>query len=266
MTSANDDDIGERFAVTRDYIRLREAIPVEAHAHEFDTQMRRFAKLVPVGEQTRLFEIGPGSGWLLIHAAKLGLRCGGIELNPELADFAGRRARESGVEITIDVGDIQDRSLEPESCDIVVAHSVLEHVRDYRRMLENVYTALRPGGLLYFNSTNKFALRSGEYPQIRLYGWLPYSVRERIRIARQGAGIVTSAGMDFHQFTHPGLRRTLRDVGFRRLLDIYELLDVEDLNRPTRQRVLAMRAYKALPPLRHVIETFAPGTVFYCVK
>lgn len=266
MTPANDDDIGDRFAVTRDYIRLREAIPVEAHAQEFDTQIRRFAKLVPVGEQTRILEIGPGSGWLLIHAAKLGLRCGGLELNPELADFARRRAQESGVEVDIDVGDIQECSLEPESCDIVVAQSVLEHVRDYRRMLDHVYTALRPGGLFYFNSTNKFALRSGEYPRMRLYGWLPYSVRERIRIGRQGAGIVTSAGMDFHQFTHPGLRRTLREVGFRQFLDIYELLDAEDLNHPTRPRVLAMQAYKALPPLRHLIETFAPGTVFYCVK
>jgi hypothetical protein len=143
---------------------------------------------------------------------------------------------------------------------------VLEHVRDHRAAIDRVYSALRPGGLFYFNSTNKFALRSGEFPSIRLYGWLPYRLRERIRVRAQGPEIVTSAGIDFHQFTHPGLRRVLRRAGFSEVLNIYQLLEPHDLNRPTRERLIAMRLYKALAPVRHTIETFAPGTAFYCVK
>ncbi|MGH2840143.1 MAG: class I SAM-dependent methyltransferase [Solirubrobacteraceae bacterium] len=265
MTPAHDDP-GERFAGTRDYIRARGEIPLQAHQPEFDTQLRRFAKLVATGPGTRLLEIGPGTGWLLVHAALRGLHCTGLEHNPELAGFARARARQHGVDVEIEVGDIQDGGLAPESFDIVVANSVLEHVRDARRALEHVHRALRPGGLFYFNSTNKFAPRSGEYPPLRLYGWLPYGARRRIRVARQGERVVDAAEIDFHQFTHPGLRRELGEVGFRRVASIYELLEVEDLNDRASRRVLAMRAYKSLPPLRHVIETFATGTSFYCVK
>lgn len=260
------DHCGGRFEITRDYIREHGEIPVEAFEFQFDTQLRRFAKLVALGPDKRLLEIGPGTGWMLVHAAQRGLTCTGLELNPEMAAFARTRAEAHGVDVEILVGDVQDRVLAPESFDVIVANSVLEHVRDDRQTLERIHHALRPGGLFYFNSTNKFALRSGEYPPMRLYGWLPYAARRRIRVARQGPGIVESAGIDFHQFTHPGLRRMLRDVGFSRAISIYELLDAEDLNDRSPRRVLAMRAYKAAPPLRHLIETFADGTSFYCVK
>jgi SAM-dependent methyltransferase len=164
------------------------------------------------------------------------------------------------------VAGIEDAELEPGVYDVAIANSLLEHVPDYRAALTNIYRALRPGGLLYFNSTNRFALRSGEHKPLRLYGWLPYRVRERIRTKHEGPLLVASRGMDFHQFTYPGLRRTLRDIGFTRVVDIYDLLDVDDLNRPTTARRTAMRAYKRLRPLKHLITTFSDGTYFYCVK
>lgn len=264
MSPASEDS--QRFAVTREYIRQRGEIPVDAFAPEFDTQLRRLRKLVAVGAGTRLLEIGPGTGWLLVHAAERGLACTGLELNPELAAFARSRAEQHGADVEILVGDIQHDAPAPASFDIVVANSVLEHVRDIRAALSHIHGALRPGGLLYFNSTNKFAPRSGEYPPLRFYGWLPYAARRRLRVARQGAGVVDSASIDFHQFTHPGLRRMLRDAGFSRSLSIYELLDVDDLNDRSARRALALRACRAAPPLRHLVETFAGGTSFYCVK
>ena len=257
---------GQRFAAMRGYVEEQEAIPVDMREHEVDTQLRRFATLVPVGAGTSLLEMGMGSGWMVILAAKRGLRAAGVEHNPELAELARERATAAGVSIDVRVGSAESCALEPEAYDIVVANSLLEHVPDYRAAIENAYQALRPGGLFYFNSTNKFALRSGEYPPMRLYGWLPYRARRRIRVKRQGPSVVPSAGMDFNQFTYPGLRRTLKRVGFSRVVDIYDLLEVEDLNRPTRLRATAMRTYKRFPPLKWLLTTFSDGTYFYCVK
>ena len=256
----------QRFASMHGYVEGQLAIAVDSREQEVDTQLRRFAKLVPVAAGTSLLELGMGSGWMVILAARRGLRATGVEHNPELAELAHERARGAGVSIEVKVGGAESYPLEPGAYDIVVANSLLEHVPDYRAAIQNAYRALRPGGLFYFNSTNKFSLRSGEYPPMRLYGWLPYEARRRIRVKRQGSTVVSSAGMDFNQFTYPGLRRTLRQVGFSRVVDIYDLLDVEDLNRPTRLRTTAMRTYKRFPPIKWLLTTFSDGTYFYCVK
>jgi SAM-dependent methyltransferase len=256
----------ERFASMRGYVEEQEAIPLEVREHEVDTELRRFAKLVPVGPGTSLLEMGMGSGWMVILAARRGLRVAGIEHNPELAALARERAEEAGVSIDVKVGSIESYPVDEGVYDIVVAHSVLEHVPDFRAAIENAYRALRPGGLFYFNSTNKFALRSGEYPPMRLYGWLPYRVRRWIRVRKQGPDVVSSGGMDANQFTYPGLRRTLKQIGFSRILDIYQLLDVADLNRATPLRTAAMRAYKRFPPLKWLLTTFSDDTYFFCVK
>jgi ubiquinone/menaquinone biosynthesis C-methylase UbiE len=256
----------ERFSSLEGYVEEQRAMSLESREDEVDTYLRRFAKLVPVTEGTSLLELGMGSGWMLVLAAKRGLRCAGVEHNPDLAELARETARTEGVSIDVMVGSAESHPLEPGAYDIVVANSVLEHIPDYRAAIANAYRALRPGGVFYFNSSNKFALRSGEYPPMRLYGWLPYSARLRIRLKKQGPGVVLSGGMDANQFTYPGLRRALRQAGFSRVIDIYDLLDVEDLNNPTPLRVTAMRAYKRFPPLKALVTTFADGTYFYAVK
>src|SRR4051794_18062013 len=240
----------ERFSVIHGYVEQQRAIPLEARADELDTTLRRVGKLTEVGPGNALLEMGVGGGAMLVLAAKRGLRATGIEHNPELAELARELAREEGVEIEVKVGSAESFAVEPGSCDVVVAYSVLEHVPDYRAAITHAYTALRPGGVFYFDSTNKFALRSGEYPPIRLYGWLPYRVRRRIRERRQGPNVVPSGGMDFNHFPYPALRRTLERTGFSGVLALYELLDVEDLNNPPPLRRAAMRAYKGFPPLK----------------
>src|SRR5437899_1934848 len=138
--------LDQRFANMRGYVEEQRGVPVRAREAEVETQLRRLAKLVPVGPGRRFLEMGSGSGWMLILAAKHGLRCAGIEHNPELAELARERAREEEVSIDVTVGSAESHPLEPQSYDIVVANSLLEHIRDYRAALANAYRALRPGG------------------------------------------------------------------------------------------------------------------------
>lgn len=204
---------------------------------------------------------------MLIHAAQRDLVCGGIELNPELAALAQRRAEEHGIEIEIDGGDVQTRPLAPESWEVVVANSVLEHVHDYRRVLENAYAALRPGALLYFNSTNKCAFRSGEYRPGAAVRRAAVRMCESASAGTSGTGHRQLGRHRLPPVHVPGAATDVAGHRFRQVLDIYELLDVGDeFSHPRRWRALAMRAYKALPVLRHAMTTIAPGTSFYCVK
>jgi len=225
--------------------------------------MRKFHALTP---ETEIFEVGVGTGWFLLLCAEKGFHCRGIELNPMYARHALELGRKYGHELEIEEGSIETTPLGTERYDIVFASSVFEHVRDYEAGIRNVYRALRPGGLFYFYSTNRFSLRSGEYPGLPLYGWLPDSVRHRFRVWRQGEAIVESSHIDFNQFTHRQLERLFRRVGFTTVVDRLTFLREEDISVPQPWKTAALRLLRTVPPLGKVARTFTLGTTFICIK
>jgi SAM-dependent methyltransferase len=256
----------ERFPGTEDYVKQRSEVPLEALLAEAEVYLRRMTRLRPLSPGDRVFEVGVGTGWFLLACASRGLRCSGIEHNPVLREHALALARSHEVDFDILPGSIENTVLPRDHYDAAVAMSVFEHVRDWEAGLRNVYRALRPGGLLYLSSTNKFTLRSGEYPRIPLYGWLPARVRYRLRIALQGEQIISSSGVDFNQFTYWGLERAFKRVGFTRVVDLFELLRVDDLVYPTAFKRQALTAMDAFPALRQLARMVYSGTHFFCIK
>ena len=127
-----------------------------------------------------------------------------------------------------------------------------------------MFDALKPGGLFYFYSTNKFSFIQGEY-DFPLYSWMPDSWRYRLRIARQGPDIM-KWGIDFNQFTYFGLRRHFKQLGFSQILDLVDALDPNYLNNPTVTKKAVLRVLKAVRPLKHLVLFFSSGTLFICVK
>lgn len=256
----------DRFAGSEAYLEMRGADPIAQVREEFNQYLRRIERYVPITSSTRFFEVGVGTGWFPILCAQRGLACDGIELNPVYLEHARDLGREYGSELAIEPGSIEDVEIRKEAYDVIVAFSVFEHVEHYGRGLANVYSALKPGGLFYFYSTNKFALRSGEYPGFPLYGWLPYSLRRRLRVARQGERIVRSSGIDFNQFTYWGLRRHLNSLGYREVLDRFDFLDSEYIADPKPWKPVALAACKRVRPIRAAARLFAGGNGLICLK
>jgi len=191
--------------VTR-YIESHKHLTLEDREAEFQSTMWRIERFKHVDETTRMLEIGIGTGWFPIMCKMKGLSCKGIEISPQLVEFAMEFGRRHGVEPDIEVGNVEDAELGESVYDIVIAASVFEHVEDWRRGIQTIYRALRPGGVLYFNSTNRFSLAPSQEYHFPLYGWLPDAWRYRLRKSRQGEDIM-KLGIDFNQFTHPQLRR-----------------------------------------------------------
>ena len=248
------------------YLARHRDEPLEGKERHFQTILRRIRRVRPLDGSCELLEVGIGTGWFPILCARAGLRCKGLEISPQLAAHARELGRRYGAEPDIEVGNIEDFPLGAERYDAVIAQSTFEHVERWRQALANIFRALKPGGLLYFYSTNKFMLwRSGEY-RFPFYGWLPDRWRYRLRIARQGPEIMR-LGIDFNQFTWGQLRRAFRRLGFARVLDPLAFIHPDDLNRPTFWKRALLRTLRALPPVKHLALTFLyPGTYFICVK
>jgi len=246
------------------YIKNHEHIKISDKIAEFDDLMARISCFKDVGPETKMLEIGTGIGWLLIISKMKGLSCKGIEISPDLVEFGRQLGRENKVEPDIELGNIEECDIGESAYDVVFALSSFEHVERWQEGLRKVYRALKPGGVFYFTSTNKFSLSSGEY-SFPLYGWLPNSVRYRLRKARQGPDIM-ELGIDYNQFTYFQLRRFFRRLGFSRVYDRVDIYQTAGFRRPSVSKRWLLKIAKCSGVLRNLMLLFDGTTYFICVK
>lgn len=252
------------FESTTRYIdNLRDVTPQDKEP-ELEWMFDLVRRVRPIDSNTRILEIGPGIGWIPILCQLKGIRCKGLEINPQLVEYAKEFGKKHGVEPDIELGNIEDTDLGESEYDLIIASSVFEHVEYWRQGLQKIYTALKPGGALFFSSTNKFCLKSGEH-SFPLYGWFPNWFRYRLRVARQGPDVM-KVGIDFHEFTYPMLRRAFRKLGFSVVLDRIDLLDPDNLKNPKPWKIFCLKLCRRFKPLKHLALCFVNTTRFVCVK
>ncbi|MBD0357737.1 MAG: class I SAM-dependent methyltransferase [Rubrobacter sp.] len=94
-----------------------------------------------------VLEIGVGTGRnLYFYPTEVHLT--GVELSPKMLEIARRRARESGIEADLRVGDAQHLPFSDASFDTVVATLALCTIPDEHRAVIEAARVLRPGGRL----------------------------------------------------------------------------------------------------------------------
>jgi len=99
---------------------------------------------------TDVLDIGGGTGGFAVRVAELGARVTVVDPSPDALAALARRARELGVEVSGEQGDLSSllEVVAPDSVDVVLCHGVLEVVDDPARALATIREVLRPGGVL----------------------------------------------------------------------------------------------------------------------
>jgi 2-polyprenyl-3-methyl-5-hydroxy-6-metoxy-1,4-benzoquinol methylase len=245
------------------YIERNQSASLFEKSADFDRYIRHIKKFHPVDATTNMLEIGTGTGWFPLLCAANGLRCKGLEISPQLINYAKWLGSRHGIEANLELGNIETADLGEDQYDVIVAMSVFEHVEFWEEGLRRVYRALKKGGIVLFESTNKFSPVSGEYRAFPLYGWLTDKMRYRLRMARHGKQIMR-LGIDFNQFRYPMLRREFRRIGFRQIYDRLSLIEPERILNPVKR--LAAEICVEFAPFGALALAFMPTTNFVCVK
>jgi SAM-dependent methyltransferase len=151
--------------------------------------------LLPIGDGSRVIDIGSGEGSTTVELARLGHRVAGIEINETLV----RRMRETLPlrSIPICVADARAMPFADASFDAALLIEVVEHIHDTPRLMGEVQRVLRPGG--------------------RVCIGLPTSYTEKI-YWRLHSGYARNAG-HVRIIELAGLLSLLRSSGFR-VLDV----------------------------------------------
>jgi SAM-dependent methyltransferase len=236
------------------YIQGNIYLTLEDMEPQYQSTIKRINKYKEINKDTRILEVGIGTGWFPILCKKNGISCEGIEICPLLVEYAIQYGKKYGIQPNIELRNVEESDIGVSKYDVVIATSTFEHVEHWERGIRNIFDALRPGGLFYFYSTNKFSLRSGEC-NFPFYGWLPDQWRYRIRIARTGEDIM-KLGIDFNQFNYFQLRRFFLDVGFSKIFDQFEIIDSDSLVHPGIWKKAILKMIKKLKPLRLMALSF----------
>ncbi|MGA9858841.1 MAG: class I SAM-dependent methyltransferase [Solirubrobacteraceae bacterium] len=139
----------------RDYYeQLWERLPDDLHPP--DLALRRGFALRNVAPGDRVLDLGCGAGDLTADLASTGAHVLGIDV----AEAALRRARRRHPELDFRRAEIGEAlPIEEQSCDVVWASEVIEHVADTEHWLREVRRVLAPGGRLLLTTPSHGRLR-----------------------------------------------------------------------------------------------------------
>ena len=127
--------------------------------------LRKFAYCF---EQCRLkpgdhiLEIGPGWGAWFEYASQRGVKCTGISISQVSIDYLNGRAKQLGYDWELILADLLEYKTD-RKYDAIVIMGVIEHLPNYRAVLERFTSMLKPGRFIFLDAsacTKKYELSS----------------------------------------------------------------------------------------------------------
>ena len=175
-----------------------------------------------------VLDIGCGAGAQSKFWLRQGHRYRGIDINQPLIELARTRASQLGLDARFDVGTATALPIEAASIDVCVLPELLEHVADWQSCVAEAARVLRPGGMMYINTSSKLCPVQQEF-NLPLYSWYPaplkrYFERRSLTDWPSLANFAKYPAVNW--FSYHGLRRHLEPMGFR-CLDRFDLIDVQ---------------------------------------
>jgi len=219
------------------------------------------------GESTtglRVADIGCGPGAQSIFWAQLGNDVRGLDVSSDFIDVARERAAGAGLSIDFRVGTAANLPWDDESADVCLAPELLEHVPEWQDCLDEFARILRPGGLLYINTSNKLCPVQNEF-ELPLYSWYPNALKrycEKLAVTTKPhfANYATYPAVNW--FTYYGLRREFQ----ARNLASLDRSDLLNIKAESGLRKLLTGTIRSLPPLRFLVQLFTPYTLIIGIK
>jgi 2-polyprenyl-3-methyl-5-hydroxy-6-metoxy-1,4-benzoquinol methylase len=105
-----------------------------------------------------VLELGCGPGWLTLAMSRRGADALGMDISQKSIDVARSYYESIKPEVsgstTYQVADLNAVDLPAEVYDIVAAKGVLHHLVNLEQVIDQVYVALKPGGLFWVTDTN----------------------------------------------------------------------------------------------------------------
>ena len=218
-----------------------------------------------------LLDLGCGTGRLTVELAERGYGAYGVDINPDFIEIARNKARTRGVSAHFMTAPAERIPFDDKYFDICIVYSVLEHVADWKKTINEVARILKPGGITFFSTTHALYPLPNEVKYIPCLGYIPHRLRKRIIdvIAARFPklfGYSLTPGRNW--FTQTGLRKALFTVDLKQSWDIFDLINRQDIPPRFRFASWLLPLIKKLPYpyIRDIAHLPRPAVMLICQK
>jgi ubiquinone/menaquinone biosynthesis C-methylase UbiE len=145
-----------------------------------DSLSEAIALIPSSSNQPCALDVGCGSGNLTNHLRELNLAVTAADVSPKfLVDIPNNFP---GVDTHL-LNGVDLKEIPDQSFDLVVTYSVLHHIPDYLRMIEEMSRVLRPGGVMYIDHerTEAFWDKSSElieFYELQRFNFIPSKIKK----------------------------------------------------------------------------------------
>jgi len=189
----------------------------------------------------RLCDLGCGYGTFVLVCRQTCIDATGVDLAEYQIKFGRKRMKyelpNDNISAAYQFGDARNTGMPEKSFDVVSAWNVLEHIKDYDKVIQEAYRLLKPGGYFVGIAPNYCAFRNEAHYQVP---WLPLLPRRLAKFYLQ----ILGKRADFfeneiHYVTNWGILKKLRKNGFKN--QYYEVLktgNLDNINSTKIKRIL----------------------------
>lgn len=127
----------------------------------YSEHVTRYLAAKPIIKNKIVLDIASGSGYgtkILAESAKFVY---GVDVNEVAVNYSRKNYGGSNVEYL--VGDGESIPLDDDSVDVVVTFETIEHIKDYKKFLDEVHRVLKPDGLLAISTPNDVEFAEGNH-------------------------------------------------------------------------------------------------------
>jgi 2-polyprenyl-3-methyl-5-hydroxy-6-metoxy-1,4-benzoquinol methylase len=228
--------------------------------------LRRLSPHVRLAPGARVLDVGAAQGLTVVAFHRAGFDAAGLEPWAEAVQNSRAVAAETAVEFDMVEGYAESMPFESASFDLVHAQSVMEHVRDPAAVFAESHRVLRPGGALYFHTSNALCPRQPEIRGFPCFSWYPQPLKRRIldwATAKRPALVGHTTMPAYNWYTPWGVRSALARAGFSEVLDRWELRHEDEL---AGWRGSAVRAAKRSRAVRVAGDVAIPQSAYLAIK
>jgi len=207
----------------------------EGRVKDTDRLINMISRIIsfPLGSSVIVVGCGPRPVTIR-RLAELGYRVVGIEPVAAYVKTANEWLADIANTAEVHEGTAEDLQVNPGSFDVVLLENVLEHVDSPTDTIRESYRVLKPGGLLYVYTSNRwrFSFRgyNGEY-NIPFFNYFPAIVKEQYvtqTIVYEPRLANHSPRPAVHWFSYTDLCRLGRAAGFAHFFSRVDLISAED--------------------------------------